>query len=104
MKKDLEEMLQRLKEWETENEDANLTQMEEVIDAELAGIRKQLLEQMAKENEQKEASVSCPKCGQQMMRNGKKRRELRTKQGEKVTIEREQMRCHQCGMTFFPPR
>lgn len=103
MKKDLEEMLNRLKKWEAENEDANLTQMEEAIDAELAGIRKQLLEQMAKESEKKETRARCPNCEQTMMKNGKKTRELRTKNGEKITIEREQMRCHQCGMTLFPP-
>ena len=86
MKKDLEDMLNRLKKWEAENEGANLTQMEEAIDAELAGIRKQLLAQMAQEDETKEARASCPNCGQPMMKNGKKRRELRTKNGGKIIL------------------
>ena len=47
MKKELDEMLNRLNQWEAANKDADLTQMEEAIDAELAGIRQQLLEQMA---------------------------------------------------------
>ena len=104
MKKDLEEMLKRLKKWEAENEDADLTQMEEAIDGELAAVRKHLLQQMAQEGEKKEGRPTCPNCGGKMMRNGQKKRELRTKNGEKISLEREQMRCHHCGMTLFPPR
>ena len=103
MKKELDEMLNRLNQWEAANKDANLTQMEEAIDAELAGIRQQLLEQMAREEKELEARADCPNCDQPMMKNGKKPRTLRTKNGDKVTIEREQMRCHACGMTLFPP-
>lgn len=103
MKKELDEMLNRLNQWEAENKDADLTQMEEAIDAELAGIRRQLLEQMAREGEPREARTLCPNCNMPMMKNGKKKRTLRTKNGDKVTIEREQMRCHACGMTLFPP-
>jgi YgiT-type zinc finger domain-containing protein len=103
MKKDLDEMLNRLNKWEAENEDATLTQMEEAIDAELAGIRQQWLEQMAREGENREARALCPNCDQPMMKNGRKKRPLCTKNGDKVTIEREQMRCHHCGMTVFPP-
>lgn len=103
MKKELDEMLNRLNQWEAANKDADLTQMEETIDAELAGIRQQLLEQLAREGETPEARAVCPNCDQPMMKNGKKKRTLRTKNGDKVTIEREQMRCHECGMTLFPP-
>lgn len=103
MKKELDEMLNRLNQWEAENKDADLTQMEEAIDAELAGIRQHLLEQMAREGETSEARTVCPNCDQPMMKNGKKKRTLRTKNGDKVTIDREQMRCHECGMTLFPP-
>ena len=58
MKKELDDMLNRLNQWEAENKDADLTQMEEAIDAELAGIRQQLLEQMAREGETPEARTS----------------------------------------------
>ena len=103
MKKELDEMLNRLNQWEAANRDADLTQMEEAIDAELAGIRQQLLEQMAREGENPEARVVCPNCDKPMMKNGQKKRTLRTKNGDQVTIIREQMRCHECGMTLFPP-
>ena len=66
-------MLNRLNQWEAANKDADLTQMEEATDAELAGIRQQLLEQMAREGEKPEAKVVCPNCDQPMMKNGKKK-------------------------------
>ncbi len=62
MKKDLEKMRKRLKEWEAENTDATLIQIEEAIDAELSGMRQQLLQQMIKEGEEK-ARPLCPNCG-----------------------------------------
>ena len=102
MEKKVKELLERLAEWEKENEAADLTQMEEAIEGELAVMKRQLLEKMA--NKELKEKQACPKCGQEMMKNGKKKRKLRTKNGEEVTIEREQRRCHQCGMTIFPPR
>jgi len=62
MKKELDEMLNRLNQWEAANKDADLTQIEEEIDAELAGIRQELLEQMAREVETPDARVVCPSC------------------------------------------
>lgn len=61
MKKELDDMLHRLHQWEAANRDADLTQMEEAIDAELAGIRQQLLEQMAREGDHYSGAneVSC---------------------------------------------
>ncbi|GJM39741.1 MAG: hypothetical protein DHS20C20_00230 [Ardenticatenaceae bacterium] len=39
MKKELDEMLNRLNQWEAANKDTNLTHKEEAVDTELAGIR-----------------------------------------------------------------
>lgn len=98
------EMLAKIQAWEKENPEATLTEIEEAVDAELAGLRKVLIERVAnKEKEGTPEKVSCPRCGQAMMKNGPKKRELKSKGGEKITIEREQMRCHHCGMTLFPP-
>lgn len=101
---EIAEVFAKIQEWERENPEATLTEIEEAVDAELAELRKALIERVA--NKGKEGApekVSCPRCGQGMMKNGQKKRELKSKGGEKITIEREQMRCHQCGMTFFPP-
>lgn len=97
-------MLAKIQAWEKENPEATLTEIEEAVDAELAGLRKVLIERAAnREKESVPEKVSCPRCGQAMMKNGPKKRELKSKGGEKITIEREQMRCHHCGMTLFPP-
>ena len=101
---EIADMLAKIQEWESENPEATLTEIEEAVDAELAGLRKVLIERVTnKEKEGEPEKVSCPRCGQAMMRNGQKKRELKSKGGEKVTIERDQMRCHHCGMTLFPP-
>ena len=98
------EMLAKIQAWEKENPEATLTEIEEAVDVELAGLRKVLIERAAnKEKAGAPEKVSCPRCGQAMMKNGPKKRELKSKGGEKITIEREQMRCHHCGMTLFPP-
>ena len=94
-----------LKQWQKENPRPTLTQIEETIDAELAKLRQLLLEDVAQTSEQEEKEAQhCPKCETQMVRNGKKSRQLRTKGDEKITIKRTQMRCLECGMTLFPPR
>ena len=99
----MEEIYKRLAEWESQNKRANLTQIEEAIDEELARVRKALLEEMVN-NKEVEGEQSCPSCGKRMLKNGKRKRELRTKNGDRVIIEREQKRCGGCGKTFFPPR
>ncbi|MCB8980231.1 MAG: hypothetical protein H6657_22700 [Ardenticatenaceae bacterium] len=71
MKKELDDMLNRLNQWEAANKDADLTQMEEAIDAELAGIRQQLLEQMAREGRTRKPGW-CVQIDQPMMKNGQK--------------------------------
>lgn len=101
---EIAEMLAKIQEWERGNPEATLTEIEEAVDAELAGLRKVLIESVVnKEKAGESEKVSCPRCGQAMMKNGQKKRELKSKGGEKIAIEREQMRCHHCGMTLFPP-
>lgn len=101
---EITKMLAKIQEWERENPDATLTEIEEAVDGELAGLRKVLIERVAnKAKVEAPEKVICPQCDQAMMKNGLKKRELKSKGGEKLTIEREQMRCHHCGMTLFPP-
>lgn len=101
---EIAEVMAKIEQWERENPEATLTEIEEAVDAELAGLRKTLIERAS--NREKGGTlekVKCPQCGQGMMKNGQKKRELKSKGGEKITIEREQVRCHHCGMTLFPP-
>lgn len=96
-----------LKRWWQEKGSATLTEIEEAVEAELGRLRQQLVEdlagEVAKQEPSKQAEYLCPTCGTAMQRNGKKKRGLRTKDDQVITLNREQMRCLQCGMTFFPP-
>jgi YgiT-type zinc finger domain-containing protein len=95
-----------LKRWWQEKGSATLTEIEAVVEAELGRLRQQLVEDLAHEVATKETDKGeplCPACGTAMKRNGKKKRWLRTKADQVITLNREQMRCLQCGTTFFPP-
>jgi hypothetical protein len=96
---------ERIAEWQEGNAKATLTEMEIAIDGELHKLRSQIIKRLVKERESKEATnQACPNCGRKMGKNGKKKRQLKTKGGETVDFERQQMRCFHCGMTLFPPR
>ena len=89
--------------WHQANRKATLTEIEEMIDQELAQVRKRLVS-IAFEEDEEDAEVSCPECNRVMGNNGRKERRLQIKGGETVKYERRQKRCHTCGMTIFPPR
>ena len=95
---------EKLKAWEEANPQATLTEIEEAIDAELAKVRRELTEKLLQGKETREGErYKCPNCGKEMVKNGKRKRRLKAKGGERIELERQQMRCLGCGMTFFPP-
>ena len=99
-----EEMERQIKQWRQENPKATLTEMENAIDKELAKIRQSALEELVQARGAEETEVySCPHCQTEMVGNGFKERILRTKEGQTITLRRQQLRCLQCGMTLFPP-
>ena len=99
-----DDLMQKIAAWEKENPKATLTEIEEAVDQELAKLREQLVNEIAQMKEAgTQSKVACPNCGTQMVKNGKKKRELTMKGDKQVTIERQQMRCLECGMTLFPP-
>ncbi|MFN2210475.1 MAG: hypothetical protein ACK2T4_09440, partial [Candidatus Promineifilaceae bacterium] len=79
--------------------------IEEAVEAELAQLRKRLVEGMVRE---KEAAIDevpdCPQCGAKMVKNGRRKRKLKGKEGQELEFERQQWRCLECGTTLFPPR
>jgi DNA-directed RNA polymerase subunit RPC12/RpoP len=101
-----EEVEMKLKAWEAANPTVSLTEIEETVDRELATVRREMIERIigAREGRGEGISYKCPNCQEKMSGNGYKKRELKTKGGEKLELERQQLRCHQCGMTLFPPR
>ncbi|MBE7532249.1 MAG: hypothetical protein HS099_21295 [Ardenticatenaceae bacterium] len=98
------ELRHKLSQWRQANPQATLTEIEEVVEVELAQLRKQLVEGMIQEAARETSAVpDCPPCGQKMVKNGWRKRKLKGKEGQMVEIDRQQWRCLSCGTTLFPP-
>jgi YgiT-type zinc finger domain-containing protein len=93
---------ERLRQWHQENPAATFTDIEQAVDAELTRLRQAMVSKLAAEAAE-ETVPQCPECGQEMVRNGRKKRKVRTRDNEQIELEREQWRCLNCGMTLFPP-
>lgn len=99
-----DEIEERLKRWQQTNGEATLTEIEEAVEAELAIVRKRLVERLVEEREAaSQERPDCPQCGARMARNGRRRRQLRGKEGQVIELDRQQWRCLSCGATLFPP-
>jgi len=99
-----DELSRKLSQWERENPRATFTEIEEAVEVELAQLRKQVVEEML---QQKEAAAqeapTCPQCGEKMVKNGRRQRELKSKEGQTIELDRQHWRCLSCGETLFPP-
>jgi uncharacterized protein with PIN domain len=97
-------LTRKMDQWRQEHPQATLTEIEEAVEAELGQVRKQLVERMAVAAAETEHAVPvCPQCGQNMVKNGRRRRKLKGKEGETIQLDRQQWRCLDCGATLFPP-
>ena len=98
------ELAHKLSQWHRTNPKATLTEIEEAVEAELATLRRQLVEKLAQEKPNVEQQVpDCPHCGQKMVKNGQRKRKLKSKEGQTIQLKRQQWRCLSCGATLFPP-
>ncbi len=78
-----DELTRKMSQWQKANPHATLTDMEEAVEAELAKLRKQLVEEMVREKEvASQEAPDCPQCGQEMVKNGRRQRELKGKEGQ----------------------
>ena len=100
-----DELTRKMRQWRQANPKATLTEIEETVEAELALLRKQLVEEMIQEKAMgPQEEPACPQCGQQMVKNGRRQRKLKGKEGQTIQLDRQQWRCLSCGATLFPPR
>jgi transposase-like protein len=98
------ELTRKMSQWRQANPQATLTEIEEAVEAELAQLRTQLVEEMIQRTpEASQEEVRCPQCDQNMVKNGRRKRKLKSKEGETIQLERQQWRCLACGTTLFPP-
>ena len=99
-----DELTVKMKQWRQANPKATLTEIEQAVEAELAELRRQLVQELVQEEAGGQPEVpDCPHCGQAMVKNGWRKRKLHTKEGQTVQLDRQQWRCLNCGTTLFPP-
>lgn len=100
----LDELTCKMSQWQQAHPKATLTEIEEAVEAELAQLRKHIVEEMVREKEAATRVVpDCPQCGQKMVKNGQRKRKLVSKEGQTLELNRQQWRCLACGATLFPP-
>ncbi len=98
------ELVRKMSQWRQANPQATLTEIEEAVEAELAELRRQLVQEMVQEEAAAQPEVpECPHCGQAMVKNGRRIRKLQSKEGQTIQLDRQQWRCLACGTTLFPP-
>ena len=101
-----EVVLGELGEWRKANPKASLREIEKILDERLAGLRAQLLRDLAMASAAREGSeveFKCPKCGGQLKGQGYQKRSLQTQGGQEVELKREYGVCPKCKAGFFPP-
>ena len=101
---DLTKMLKNIEKWKQNHPKATMVEIEQAVEKELDKLRQGLIEQLANDQPEGVAESDCPECGTKMVRNGLKKRRLKGKGNQEVKLEREQLKCQKCGLTFFPPR
>lgn len=103
-----EEVLSGMSAWRKANPRATLTEIELETDRRMAALRARLVEEAAHSSAAAEGGapdtpLPCPRCGGRTVRNGKRPRRLTTQYEQLLHLERQQLRCGDCGHTFFPP-
>ncbi|MDH3360533.1 MAG: hypothetical protein OEL55_06640 [Desulfobulbaceae bacterium] len=99
-----DELSRKMRQWQQANPKATLTDIEKAVEAELAQLRKRLVEEMVQEKGVgMQTAPECGQCGGKMVKNGRRQRTLQSKEGEAIHLDRQQWRCLSCGATLFPP-
>lgn len=101
---EVDELTSKMRQWRQANPTATLTEIEEAVEAELAHLRKQIVEEMVQEKvTELPEKPDCPQCGGKMAKNGRRQRKLKSKEGQTIQLNRQQWRCLSCRATLFPP-
>ena len=103
-----EEIIVGMTEWRQQNPKATFRMIEAELDRRLSELRARMLSDIAiasasAEWEAGTGAPVCPKCQQKLRPKGKKKREIQTRDGGSVKIEREYGVCPECGAGIFPP-
>ena len=102
-----DEIMTGVAEWRSQHPKASLREIEVEIDKRLSGLRVRMISDTANASASArwEAAngVVCPECGAKLIKKGKKKRVLLTREGREIELEREYGGCVACGLGIFPP-
>jgi len=102
-----EEILEGVAQWREEHPRATMREIEDEIDKRLSALRAKMISDTANASERAKweaaEGVQCPDCGAKLVKNGKKKRVLLTRDGREIELDREYAVCPACGQGIFPP-
>ena len=99
-----------MEDWRTQHPTATVTEIEQALDARLADLRTQMLQDLALQSAaatwpaDPADGPTCPTCAVPLIRRGTRRRRLRTLGGRVVVLQRPYAVCPRCQRGVFPPR
>jgi hypothetical protein len=102
------DLIEGLNKWREKHPRATMREIEEEIDRRMSEMRVRLIAdtvmKSASTGMEKGKKEKCPKCGEEVKKQGKKKRKLETNGGQAIEFEREYVTCQSCGHGFFPSR
>jgi len=102
-----EAIMEEVATWRAEHPKATFREIEAEIDRRLSALRAKMISDTANASAAAEWEVAegvvCPACGAKLIKKGKKKRILLTREGRKIELEREYGVCVACGQGIFPP-
>src|SRR5512141_612283 len=102
-----EEILEEVAAWRAAHPKATLREIEAEIDRRLSALRAKMISDTANASAsakwESAEGVVCPECGAKLIKKGKKKRILLTRDGRKVELVRDYGVCVACGQGIFPP-
>lgn len=104
-----EEVIAGTSAWREKHPKATLREIEEEVDKRLSVMRARMIadtamKSLSAEWEAGEKAGVCPECGGELLKKGKKKRKLQTRERQEIELEREYGICLNCGHGIFPPR
>lgn len=102
-----EELMEEVAAWRAQHPKATLREIEAEIDRRLSGLRAKMITDIANRSASAEwetaEGVVCPECGAKLVKKGKKKRILLTRDGQRIELVRDYGMCVACGQGIFPP-
>jgi hypothetical protein len=93
-----------LRQWRQAHPEATWDEIESEVQRQLAGFQADLMAMLVGQSGAPDEPPTCARCGSPMRRCGRRSRELLTRMGRAVALERPYYVCSTCGAGLFPPR